>query len=99
TRFSRDWSSDVCSSDLDLVGIDVVQHADGHEEELDVGGDLLLLLAREARDEVLLAGEHLGEVGELALGELTQLVEALQSEIAPRSEERRVGKGSGPGWR
>src|SRR5437870_13306192 len=30
TRWPRDWSSDVCSSDLDLVAV-ATRHGDGHE--------------------------------------------------------------------
>src|SRR5690606_39795879 len=39
TRFSRDWSSDVCSSDLE-VGDRLVQHARHDSRAREVHGDL-----------------------------------------------------------
>src|SRR5690606_39814328 len=43
-RFSRDWSSDVCSSDLDLaLAVEAAEHLVGVHPALDeLEGDLLL---------------------------------------------------------
>ena len=65
----------VARPDVDLVELrrrGEVDPAGGHELEraLDLGGERLVLLAlRRARDEVLVPGVHLGEIGEAALGE------------------------------
>src|SRR5690606_39770951 len=84
TRFSRDWSSDVCSSDLDgpLAAVTLLdellaaepEHADAHY--------LRGLACADCDD-----GEGMVEHFLLTL--------ELDAEIADRSEERRVGKG----WR
>src|SRR5207302_6593009 len=84
TRFSRDWSSDVCSSDLavelrDEVG--AVVHRElgpGREHRFDVAvvAGVVLALVREGRD-LVLADE--GGRGVVLRGQR-------------RSEERRVGK-------
>src|SRR5690606_40721607 len=76
TRFSRDWSSDVCSSDLaagnvghgDLTAVGLDQAPDDREPESTTYG-------------VLLAGAAGGAGGAGRAGGL-----------AARSEERRVGK-------
>src|SRR6266511_5795371 len=56
TRFSRDWSSDVCSSDLDRDDVprDVVLEARDHE----VGGDLAVLRVQ-VEDPEVAAGDVL----------------------------------------
>src|SRR5690606_40305160 len=78
TRFSRDWSSDVCSSDLQIrtgMGFDVHQFA--------VGEDLWLGGIKIDHDKGL-AGHSDADVL------LHALTDALLG--AARSEERRVGK-------
>src|SRR5436309_11270713 len=93
TRFSRDWSSDVCSSDL--------AHSFGRKH---VGpGDEVVITWMEHHSNIvpwqLLCqekGAHLRVVpitdaGELRLEELDRL-------LTPRSEERRVGKEGRAGW-
>src|SRR5690606_40381440 len=45
TRFSRDWSSDVCSSDLDVVGIDLL-------DEIRVGQHVGVAAARRTLEQV-----------------------------------------------
>src|SRR5690606_39905353 len=86
TRFSRDWSSDVCSSDL---GVSI----DG-DESLTVLDDLVVtrrlleadmanVAARVADREVL---DRLGEL----VDRMDRLVD--DTESYHRSEERRVGK-------
>src|SRR5690606_40398117 len=82
TRFSRDWSSDVCSSDLDLGRILLVRNAARQVLELpggwvDPGEPPLRAAARELLEETGHAAGALEPAGWLRI----------------RSEERRVGKG------
>src|SRR5690606_40162780 len=91
TRFSRDWSSDVCSSDLEAVV----------EQFLVVVS--ALLLARRAHDdgdEALVAA--LGRGGEaVARFRGVAGLDAVDGLVAPqqrRSEERRVGKECRSRW-
>src|SRR5690606_40249195 len=86
TRFSRDWSSDVCSSDLDhvVVGQDVAVFGDekARPDPTRHGafpGLLRLAAPRHAR--------HARRVEIRPEEPAEQLVG-----IGPRSEERRVGK-------
>src|SRR5207302_7030545 len=82
TRFSRDWSSDVCSSDLVRV--------DARERQVDVdepdlsGGDVLLLEQRHGTQ-----GEG-AAIGALEVGHFVERDGRVAA--AFRSEERRVGK-------
>src|SRR5690606_40065021 len=76
TRFSRDWSSDVCSSDLVWLRTRRSMEAKASA----CGGSLLLISVK--RNE---PGRDSGR-NALAFGLLTK------SEKAKRSEERRVGK-------
>src|SRR5439155_17736957 len=85
TRWPRDWSSDVCSSDLEAV-------LELAEDGL-VGDDLLRLhLAEEVPD----LPHALGGVLDVGLGVayvgLEDLADVLDELLAVRSEERRVGK-------
>src|SRR5690606_40731801 len=96
TRFSRDWSSDVCSSDL---GDEVELFGGCHEHEVHVvrqvaahGGELKFELeirhCAQAPDDdaqVVLSCEVDGEPG-------------VASHFYIRSEERRVGKGCRSRW-
>src|SRR5690606_40642216 len=91
TRFSRDWSSDVCSSDLDhsnlvawataledgapLAGVELSLH--GSNVTATTGPDGTATLELPSSPAALLIG-RLGD----------------DSAILPRSEERRVGKES-----
>src|SRR5690606_40425993 len=87
TRFSRDWSSDVCSSDLAAIGVqgdgirlgEIRVHLDliGHRSHPAVGLYAVEMLGKEVR--------HADLADRAALLRLDQL----------RSEERRVGKGGG----
>src|SRR5690606_40893762 len=83
TRFSRDWSSDVCSSDLGLVlGEEAAGLADALTAGIEVGlGEL----------------EHADHVGRLLLDDEEQERDAPPGE-GLRSEERRVGKESRCRW-
>src|SRR3712207_8098592 len=83
TRYWRDWSSDVCSSDLDRVAYAVTNHVrDQHvmadivaHQELDLGMAFLCFLQRR------------GKV-------IRDMVAGMQE----RSEERRVGKECRSRW-
>src|SRR5690606_39866390 len=88
TRFSRDWSSDVCSSDLyPALLLLSLEHADGDAvalvDERRVGLHAALL-------------EHLGQLAEVPAAQPGALqVLAGPGEALPqrgRSEERRVGE-------
>src|SRR5690606_40230025 len=76
TRFSRDWSSDVCSSDLFLLPVSL---------EITLGRLLVLLLPLAALSAAASPRVQTGKHARIALG-LGALAVAL------RSEERRVGK-------
>src|SRR5690606_40793513 len=90
TRFSRDWSSDVCSSDLPLELACAV-------EDLIVG---LELLAADAVQRLVLTGVDVSAVVEGLEEDLHAALMALLrgADEVVRSEERRVGKEWRPGW-
>src|SRR5690606_40865374 len=90
TRFSRDWSSDVCSSDLDDVTAAI------RETREEVG------LVVRPEDVVGRLSDHPSPAGYVATPlvavlDWPQALETDPNEVAetftvPRSEERRVGK-------
>src|SRR5690606_40308766 len=85
TRFSRDWSSDVCSSDLargQRRAVVVVEALAGGGEDLDAG-------ERRLRERL---GARGGELG--GGGAATVVAGHGALERGARSEERRVGKES-----
>src|SRR5439155_16260493 len=88
TRWPRDWSSDVCSSDLHLVA-ETVGHPESRREILFAGIPVLL---RQAADPGKLQpsadGRPIGQGGRSSEVEIRNL----------RSEERRVGKECRSGW-
>src|SRR5690606_40516953 len=96
TRFSRDWSSDVCSSDLERVA-----PADlGLQQRADLLQELVAraVPARVVDDLELVEVDVEHRVGRLSrLGALQRALEAALELAAVRSEERRVGVGSGWG--
>src|SRR5690606_39752380 len=91
TRFSRDWSSDVCSSDLfaprlDIVHLEAValQVAERHADMVEfaagenVGGDGAVLRVLLAEDLVVLlgrTGDGMVELGRASCRERVQLRE------------------------
>src|SRR5690606_39882887 len=86
TRFSRDWSSDVCSSDLYLSGDGHFRPERGRWMASSVSRPLLLGMA-------MLAQRAHGAVATLIAGRAagTKVIDGRQ--VHTRSEERRVGKG------
>src|SRR3546814_7720061 len=77
-----DWSSDVCSSDLHLGGVEHDRQRRGRRQSR---GQLVHVVGAVAAHVVDAQIEHVRAVAGLVLGDLE----------APRSEERRVGKGCG----
>src|SRR5690606_40295877 len=84
TRFSRDWSSDVCSSDLDSASHDG-QEAYIHDPRVKHQADELLRWLDDLVDKTL----HSKKAG---------LTKYWDGKNAPRSEERRVGKECRSRW-
>src|SRR5690606_40365236 len=87
TRFSRDWSSDVCSSDLAYHASETAfANASPNSQ---VGR---IAAYREAALETVAAGEAAADAA-AALEEATAALSASEQALADlRSEERRVGK-------
>ena len=87
----------VARPDVDLVELRrrrEVDPAGGHELEraLDLGGERLVALAlRRVRDEVLVPGVHLGEVGEAALRERADEIERRGRQVVALDHPGRVG--------
>src|SRR5690606_40232573 len=92
TRFSRDWSSDVCSSDLTLGWL---ERTPPEAIVADRAPELFRRVPVERRA-VLVEAAHLGygTLGGVAFGLLPARLRR-QDWVGPRSEERRVGEG----WR
>src|SRR5690606_40868168 len=89
TRFSRDWSSDVCSSDLCMKGIDI----------FNLSPYQIILFEKEDRTEysLVLNFHHIIFDWDSIHILHEQLLEIFQNITEPnskltRSEERRVGK-------
>src|SRR5690606_40104101 len=77
TRFSRDWSSDVCSSDLvEVTNALVAYKQNPHLDQRNRGKDAAHILVHMLKDRVAVV-QHLIQV---------------PVAISIRSEERRVGK-------
>src|SRR5699024_12116763 len=86
TRSKRDWSSDVCSSDLTAQTIKSHHNVGGLPE--DIQFQLIEPLNKLFKDEVRLLGEKLGMPHELVWRQ------PFPGPGLGRSEERRVGKES-----
>src|SRR5690606_40833619 len=87
TRFSRDWSSDVCSSDLALV-----REMGQAYPEL-VRGEAMITETVELEEQRFL--KTLGRGLQILAEESQGLSEG---GVLPRSEERRVGRECGCRW-
>src|SRR5690606_41051267 len=87
TRFSRDWSSDVCSSDLDTTAelIEPGQCALGHH------GRAVLVVVFTVDIDIEHNGTALQQIGAQKPG-LRQIGKAEEGRELLKSEERRVGK-------
>src|SRR5690606_39730734 len=97
TRFSRDWSSDVCSSDLDEHIFITDIHEDNYADALYFNPARVVTYAQRITD---LDGRKLGWVLiDLDYSFVTKMLERLELwDQGQRSEERRVGKGGRGGW-
>src|SRR5439155_8734272 len=90
TRWPRDWSSDVCSSDLfaSVSCADFFVKKSAHETEANlkcvVSGTLILRYLERIADHATYVGETVPYI--------------VSGERAARSEERRVGKECECGW-
>src|SRR5690625_7957690 len=88
TRWPRDWSSDVCSSDLPGCSRVLTDAARAI-------GRVVAGLCQSLNPQVVCIGGELAEAEEAFLTPLTDTVQEhmLPNQVAPtRSEERRVGK-------
>src|SRR5690606_40199296 len=96
TRFSRDWSSDVCSSDLILY--EISDYIFDIRMPVAVAGKLLLYKLPEVIALTIPIGVLFATL--LSLGRLTRDSElaAMRSAGIPRSEARRVGTGRRARW-
>src|SRR5690606_40431036 len=102
-RFSRDWSSDVCSSDLTwrrvvsaIEAADEVSLACHVSPDGDALGSMLALglaLRAAGRRVVASFGDR-----RFAVPRLLRFLPGQDLLVEPRSEERRVGKGGRAGW-
>src|SRR2546422_5217809 len=83
TRCSRDWSSDVCSSDLGKRAVELAKQVLAKDPDNPAWMDTLAVAYAEAADFTLAVAweKH-----------------ALQNAPPPRSEERRVGKECRSRW-
>src|SRR5690606_40872662 len=86
TRFSRDWSSDVCSSDLPLYEFAVNRAGVGIHAVDRTGRTVIYNEKMKA-----IEGLELEEVGDRSILELFNFDQE-ESTLLQRSEERRVGK-------
>src|SRR3546814_4782357 len=84
-----DWSSDVCSSDLDLKHIRILDLAEQYLEFVREARELRLELAA---DYLVMAAWLAYLKSRLLLPETGTEEEPSGAEMAARSEERRVGK-------
>src|SRR5262249_59987145 len=95
TILVSDWSSDVCSSDLQLLGAGFGEVAPAHRHA-EAGAEQLRDLGRRPQLEHALALPALQQA--LGLLELVQRQPADARVVALRSEERRVGKEGRSRW-
>src|SRR5690606_40168075 len=91
TRFSRDWSSDVCSSDLDLA-VDLVEFLTSDEQQLKFSEAFGVIPSTESAAAVY--AEQFPENAAFVAGNdysVSPVNFAGAAEVVARSEERRVG--------
>src|SRR5207302_8271137 len=90
TRFSRDWSSDVCSSDLPILVKEIFTIIKRVNQEQ---GMSILLVEQNAK--VALETAHYGyvlEIGRVVMNDTCDRLMHSKDIQEFRSEERRVGK-------
>src|SRR5699024_11389097 len=90
TRSKRDWSSDVCSSDLTSICFFDFSHANSSKQskkQMDVCADVCQQIA----------GGEKAIIGVMVESHLVEGNQSLESGEPLRSEERRVGKEGGVG--
>src|SRR5690606_39514058 len=94
TRFSRDWSSDVCSSDLKMVYF--VRHGQSVDNASPVFQSIDSPLSEKGRSQAKNIAERLSSVHfeTLIASPVQRAKETAQYIAESRSEERRVGKES-----
>src|SRR5690606_41156323 len=96
TRFSRDWSSDVCSSDLADVAVCDVRRNHPHigisrDKRLDVRIRAKVTIGPTSQRVLLWFAQ-------LELCHVLNVIWVVAGTNCGRSEERRVGKGCRGGW-
>src|SRR5690606_41195134 len=97
TTFSRDWSSDVCSSDLDQLsggdGDDILRGGPGVDTLIGARGNDVYLIG--SGDELTVIKQSDSRYGQR---DVIRFMENILPESV-RSEERRVGQQWRSGWR
>src|SRR5207302_8172360 len=98
TRFSRDWSSDVCSSDLATTGGVRTAALPGHARRNEFVS--LTVDARLGHAYVAAGGLNVADVRLATAGVRTHNLAGSRTTamLKKRSEERRVGKEGRGGW-
>src|SRR5690606_39759677 len=90
TRFSRDWSSDVCSSDLALEAYLRRAHAGAHHGETDISDLKETLDSNDAQHKARIRASNIINI--LNSSEFRSHSNMASYLFRKRSEERRVGK-------
>src|SRR5690606_41077648 len=62
TRFSRDWSSDVCSSDLNLELLQLILQGEGHQVSCVANGREAVTAYTQGNFDLVLMDLHMPEV-------------------------------------
>src|SRR5699024_12222881 len=92
TRSKRDWSSDVCSSDLVSIVCTVLENDyDNSPEVVALLGASIAVSISDIQFDYVVAGCQVGIVdGKTVINPTSE-----QRKVSERSEERRVGRGCG----
>src|SRR5690606_40212085 len=91
TRFSRDWSSDVCSSDLQ-ENFSSLTDINRDEVVAKTKDEVFELLQKSIRPEFLNRIDEIIMFTPLSRNEIGDIVRMQFNHVTKRSEERRVGK-------
>src|SRR5690606_40398025 len=98
TRFSRDWSSDVCSSDLGVAYPVLVPNLQGYERARAAGAEEVAVFT--AASEAFNRKNTNASIDE-SIERFMPVLERARADgvrVRGRSEERRVGTESGGTW-